>query len=90
MQIYIRGFTEATLRKAADTQNLFLLNSDAIDCQSKPKRGNFISKTFFVCGRQKTFRPEQKVNRRAARAKSVRKMTRKKKNQRKENHQIHV
>ena len=39
-----------TLREAIDTQNLFLLNSKTIGCQSKPKRGNFISKIFFLCG----------------------------------------
>ena len=85
-----------TLREAIDTQNLFLLNSKAIGCQLRSKRGNFISKIFFACGRQKTSRPVQKANRRATTAKSVRKMMRKKKNkkererERKENHRTHV
>ena len=56
------------MREAIDTQNLFLLNSETISCQSKPKRGNFRNKIVFVCGRQKTSRPEQKENRRAATA----------------------
>ena len=42
------------------------MNSETISCQSKPKRGNFISKIFFLCGRQKTSRPEQKANGRTA------------------------
>ena len=58
--------TKLTLREAIATQNLFLLNSETIGCQSKPKRGNFISKIFFFYGRQKTSRPDQKANRKAS------------------------
>ena len=42
------------------------MNSETISCQSKPKRGKFISKIFFLFGRQKTSRPEQKKNGRTA------------------------
>ena len=55
-----------TLREAIATQSLFLLNSETIGCQSKPKWGNFISKIFFFYRRQKTSRPDQKANRKAS------------------------
>ena len=71
-----------TLRETIYTQNLFSLNSETIGYLSKPKRGNVISKIFFVCGRQETSRPEQKAKRRAVTAKAARKLMRKKKNQR--------
>ena len=73
------------MQEAIDTQNLFLLSSVIIGCQSKPKRDNFISQIFFVCGRQKTSRPEQKANRRTATEpteKAGMKMMRKKKKHR--------